>query len=337
MLLSSTDIRKYLEEGTLKIVVEKEHNIDPYQHIRPCSIDIHLSKNFWKFKKTSQPLDILDLNNIEEFKNSQNLFCDHIILATNAEYLEIEPGQIILTHTLEWLELPTFISGSLKGRSSFARLGISIHCTGDFINPGYKGYMPMQLINHNPFPVRVYPFVSMAQLTFSLVSSEPDISYQNLPSSIYKFDDVDDATNRGSLSFWFRDFEIKRIAHRISDNKNIRKNTELLIQEAIKNSEDRTLEQIELLVDKNQNFPEKITEKLRNFESKDVKRERKMRLFFWIFTLVAGADLSIFIPELIKLISTGNSQEPAFWISFLILAFSVLILWITFDIKFIGF
>jgi hypothetical protein len=61
-----------------------------------------------------------------------------------------------------------------------------------------------------------------------------------------------------------------------------------------------------------------------------------MRLVFWIFSIVFGADLSVLIPSAIEVISTNNFQDPIFWISSTILVFSTTILWLTFDYRFIG-
>jgi isoprenylcysteine carboxyl methyltransferase (ICMT) family protein YpbQ len=61
-----------------------------------------------------------------------------------------------------------------------------------------------------------------------------------------------------------------------------------------------------------------------------------MRLVFWFFSIVFGADLSILIPSLIEAVSNNNFQDPMFWISLTILVFSIIILWITFDYRFIG-
>ncbi|MEH2275994.1 MAG: dCTP deaminase [Nostoc sp.] len=334
MRLSSTDIRRFLEEGSLKIVGKSELEFNANEQIRPSSVDVRISDDFWKFKnyETLEYLDILDIEKARYFKDNPKLIYEQIHLL-NGEYLEIKPGELIITETFEWIELPTFLSANLKGRSSFARLGISIHCTGDFINPGYKGHMPMQLVNHSSIPIRIYPYLSMAQLVFERVSSEPDVDYQNLSTSIYK----SDSGNVGGLSLWFRDREIEKVALRISGAK-FEQKTQMMIEDALIRSEKRTLKQIESSLKRAKvSEPKQIEKRLQNFESKDIKRDKKMRIFFWIFTLLFGADLSVFIPELIKFIITGNIHEPMFWISFIIGLFSLIILWITFDIKFIGF
>ncbi|MEC4866928.1 MAG: dCTP deaminase, partial [Jaaginema sp. PMC 1078.18] len=164
MRLSSTDIRYFLGEGLLKISADSQHSFCPETQIRPGSVDIRISNIFWKFNKDCiAQLDIIDLHQAKEILNNPELMYSKIQLSEE-EYLEIKPGEIVLTETLEKIEMPACISGALKGRSSFARLGISIHCTGDYINPGYQGSMPLQIINHSPIPVKLYAYLSIAQL-----------------------------------------------------------------------------------------------------------------------------------------------------------------------------
>ncbi|WP_172657340.1 dCTP deaminase [Myxosarcina sp. GI1] len=332
MRVSSTDIRKFIQQGCLKITGNINHEFESSTQIRPASIDIHVSNIFWKFKqKESDEIDILDLDKAKEIKQNPELLYDRIELKSH-EHLTLDPGDIILTETLEEIELPNFLSASLKGRSSYARLGISIHCTGDYINPGYKGHMPMQIVNHSPKSVKIYPFLKLAQLVFYKLSSQPDINYQSLPNTIYNSDNCDTE----GLSLWFVDKDIENFANRVSGKK-FAKDTEDKIRNLVERSEKRIFKQMEEHLARNKiTEPNQIEEEIKNYEIKDVKRDKKMRLTFWFFSIVFGADLSILIPSVIEAVSTNDFQNPMFWISSTILIFSVIILWITFDYRFIG-
>ncbi|NEO39589.1 MAG: dCTP deaminase [Moorea sp. SIOASIH] len=333
MRLSSTDIRYFLDEGLLKIIGDSQHPFSPKEQIRPGSVDIRISNIFWKFnKKNIEQLDIIDLHQAKAILNNPELMYLKIELS-DGEHLEIQPGEIVLTETLEKIEMPHCLSGALKGRSSFARLGISIHCTGDYINPGYQGYMPLQIINHTPIPVKLYSYLSLAQLVFYFLYSRPDINYQSLPDTIYN----SKRCNTEGLSLWFRDKEIEKLSTRISGGK-FNKHTEDKLQLLISQSEKRLIKQIESEFQrKNIKKPEQIEKALESYENKDIRRDKKMRFVFWVITLVTGALLSVFIPELIKVISNGDTQNPEFWVYLISLAFCIFILWITFDYKYIGF
>ncbi len=324
MYLSSTDIKRYLEEGNLKIIGTDQYPFDPAKQIRPCSVDVRISNEFWKFKGAISHIDLLDIDKIKEDPN----ILYHKITLSEGQFLELRPGEILITHILEWIELPTFLAGKIEGRSSFARLGISVHCTGDFINPGYKGHMAVQLVNHNVFPVRIYPFISMAQLIFIVVSSEPDVHYQKLPNTVYRMD-------YGGPSLWFRDKEIQELAVRIGVQR-FNRSLELLIKDELEKSEKRTLREIERYLRKAKTLePDQLEKAMEEFEAKEVKRIRKMAIAFWIASMVLGADIGVLIPEIYKSINTGNVQSLELWLSFTILIFLLVIIWLTFDIRFI--
>lgn len=332
MRVSSTDIRELLQQGCLKIAGNNEHQFDLEAQIRPASIDVHISNIFWRFKqKESDNLDILDLEKAKEIKQNPDILYDRLELKSH-EHIILDPGDIILTETLEEIELPNFLSAALKGRSSFARLGISIHCTGDYINPGYKGNMPIQIVNHSPITVKIYPCLKLAQLVFYSLTSQPDINYQSLPNTIYNSNNC----NTEGLSLWFADKDIERLAYKISGKK-FSQDTEDKLKNIINSTEKRILKQLEEHLKRNKiSEPDKIEAEIKKYEIKDIKRDKKMRLVFWFFSIVFGADLSILIPSAIEVISSSNFQDPMFWISSTILIFSIIILWITFDFRFIG-
>lgn len=73
------------------------------------------------------------------------------------EVFSLRPGQMLLARTYEAFNMPPDLAGRLAGRSSYARLGIAIHCGADHINPGWKGRMPLQLVNLSPRTIRFSP------------------------------------------------------------------------------------------------------------------------------------------------------------------------------------
>lgn len=332
MRLSSTDIRALFEEGCLGIEANSEYPFDPDKQIRPSSIDLRISNKFWKFKQdTLKCLDLAAPDLSKAIKDNPEIMYEKIILQEQ-KCLEIKPREILLTETLENIKIPDFLSGALKGRSSFARLGISIHCTGDYINPGYQGCMPIQIVNNSPIPLKIYPYLSMAQLVLYTLSSDPDIRYQSLPDTIYN----SERCNTQGLSLWFRDREIDNLAYRVT-GKRFNRNAEEKIKNIVLKGQKRLLKQVEEdLKRKKINKPQDIEKELENYENKDVKRDKKMRLVFWLISILFGADLSVLIPSLIQSISTNNFQDPIFWISLITLVFSGLILWIIFDYRYIG-
>lgn len=77
----------------------------------------------------------------------------------------IHPGQLTLASTLEWVQLPPNLVGQVTARSSWAREGLNI-ATANQINPGYRGIITLELANHGPIPLKLYPGMRIAQITF---------------------------------------------------------------------------------------------------------------------------------------------------------------------------
>jgi len=110
-----------------------------------------------------------------------------------------------MTRIYEGFRIPDEYAGKIEGRSSYARIGLAVHCTGDFINPGWHGYMPLQLLNASPFPIRVLPFLPICQLMLIPLTSKPDRTYGDEElASKYVNDD-------GGPSYWWRDRSVKAL------------------------------------------------------------------------------------------------------------------------------
>ena len=82
------------------------------------------------------------------------------------EKLVIKPGEIILTTTMETVQLTEQFAALISGRSSFARLGIMVHCCQEFIKPGHGQTIPLQIINLSPYTVELDMNVPICQIIF---------------------------------------------------------------------------------------------------------------------------------------------------------------------------
>lgn len=136
------------------------------------SIDIRLGTTFELYSPNQ--FGILDFTENESIKkiakSAQKINLDF------PEPIAINPGQFILGHSMEYIKLPDTIVADLEGRSSFARLGIEIHMTAGFIDPGFEGVLTFEIFNAGPSPVKLYPGVRVGQLRFTRVG-QPDKSY----------------------------------------------------------------------------------------------------------------------------------------------------------------
>jgi deoxycytidine triphosphate deaminase len=174
MLLSDHDLRAVADQMGFE-TEEHQRPFDLDQQIQPSSIDLRLDRCFWLGRKATFSC-VLDLRKLAQGQVDMRRHFKTRWLH-EGEGITIKPGQMILGRTFEKFGLPNGYVGKLEGRSTYARLGLSIHCTGDFINPGWRGRMPLQLVNHGAIPITIVPYMSICQLLVVRTSSPSDRPY----------------------------------------------------------------------------------------------------------------------------------------------------------------
>ncbi|MFC1935417.1 dCTP deaminase [Chloroflexota bacterium] len=163
MVLSDRTIREELARGHIVI--------DPLDEscIQPASVDIHLDKiirvfNPWKppyYIDLHQPLD--GLTQVEEIPDD-----GHFALA---------PGQFVLGSTVEYVEVPDDIMARLEGKSSLGRIGLLIHATAGYVDPGWKGKLTLELSNVSTIPILLYPRMKISQISFHRLTTPAERPY----------------------------------------------------------------------------------------------------------------------------------------------------------------
>lgn len=214
-------IDKEIKHRVKDLNIECEHWNQPFKddiQIQPCSIDLRLDYIFWKSKKTVKSIDLIKSRLLDL---SPRRFWKRILLQ-EGEYLNIKPGDFVLGRVYEKFSIPDDCAGKLEGKSSLARLGLGISISSDFINPGWRGHMPLELINHSKTTIKIYPFIPICQLMLIKLSGVPERLYgkQELQSK-YMEDD-------GGPSYWWRDVRIKKLQEEFS-----KKNISINVQENI--------------------------------------------------------------------------------------------------------
>ncbi|MEU9407540.1 dCTP deaminase [Streptomyces sp. NPDC048281] len=191
------------------------YGFDPDRQIQPCSIDLRLDTHFWKARKVPRPpgwrfwrRPVLDIRN----KQLQELAPRRRwkkVKYRPGEAIDLKPNEVLLGRTYEKFTVPPLYAGKIEGRSSYARLGLMIHCTGDFINPGWQGHMPVEIVSFARSRVRLAPLMPIAQLILIKLTEEPERHYghQSLESK-YPEDD-------GGPSYWWKDKLFDQIAQSI--------------------------------------------------------------------------------------------------------------------------
>lgn len=162
MILSDQDIIRAVRNGA--IVVE------PFDEaaVQPASLDLRLGDRFLTFKTSGH--DAIDV------KQSVEGLMEEVVLAEEQAFV-LHPGEFALSCTYERVGFPPDIVGQLNGKSSLGRLGIIVHATAGFIDPGNVLRPTLELHNIGKLPVRLYPKMPIAQVTFTRLSSPAERPY----------------------------------------------------------------------------------------------------------------------------------------------------------------
>jgi dCTP deaminase len=186
-VLSDRDIRKSLQSGRVRI--------DPYDPacLQPSSVDLHLDRDFRVFHNNRYPyIDV----------RSPQPDLTEVVSVRDEEPFILHPGEFVLGQTLEWVELPDDLVARLEGKSSIGRLGLLIHSTAGYVDPGWKGKLTLELSNVAKLPIALYYGMKIGQISFVRMSSPVDRPYGS-PGLGSKYQ----GQSQPTASAFYRDFE----------------------------------------------------------------------------------------------------------------------------------
>ena len=89
----------------------------------------------------------------------------------------IDPGEFLLAATVESITLPPFMAARVEGKSSLGRLGLAVHITAGFIDPGWSGPLTLELFNTAPYSIILYQGMKICQISFHPVVGEVERPY----------------------------------------------------------------------------------------------------------------------------------------------------------------
>ena len=84
---------------------------------------------------------------------------------------------MVPTHFARLLALPDDLVARLEGKSSLGRLGLLIHSTAGFIDPGFSGHVTLELSNVATLPIKLWPGMKIGQLCLFRLSSPAEHPY----------------------------------------------------------------------------------------------------------------------------------------------------------------
>ena len=161
-VLSDRTIKEELAAGRLVI--------EPLDEacIQPASIDLHLGRTFRVFRVTRRPfVDVRQpVDDLTE-----------LITIDDEEPFIIQPGAFCLGSTIETVTLPHDIVARVDGKSSLGRLGLLVHATAGYVDPGWTGRLTLELSNQSQMPIALYYGMRIAQISFLRMSTPVDRPY----------------------------------------------------------------------------------------------------------------------------------------------------------------
>jgi len=162
MILSDKTLKREIENGNLVIT--------PFDAscVQPASIDLRLSNEFRVFKHTNHAL--IDIK--ENFGEYTEL-----LRVEEGEKFVLHPGEFVLGSTVEWVEVPQSLVGRIEGKSSLGRLGVIVHATAGFVDPGFKGKLTLEISNVGKIPIGLYPGMKIAQFSVIQLTEPAETAY----------------------------------------------------------------------------------------------------------------------------------------------------------------
>jgi dCTP deaminase len=174
MVLSDRDILQALEEGRIRI----DPAPDMEKQLGSVSVDFRLGTTFMVFEHSR--FSYIDPRHPQSIGDAMRT-----IEVEEEEAFIMQPGDFALASTMESLELPNDLLGRLEGRSSIARLGITVHSTAAVFEPGWIGTATMELSNLGRMPVALYPGMRICAFSFETVSSPVMTPYRTKKNNKY--------------------------------------------------------------------------------------------------------------------------------------------------------
>ena len=98
-------------------------------------------------------------------------------LGSNDPY-EMPRGRLLIGQTLEFITLPDHLAARIEGKSSLARVGLSVHVTAPTVKAGFEGRLVLEMNNIGPFPIVLRQGMPIAQLILEHVGLPPSEGYQ---------------------------------------------------------------------------------------------------------------------------------------------------------------
>ena len=162
MVLSDHTIKEELSKG--RIIIEPLGD----DCIQPASVDVHLDRQLLLFRNSRRPF--IDV------RNQQDDLTEMVEIGEDHPFM-LHPGEFVLASTLELIGLPNDLVARLEGKSSLGRIGLLIHSTAGYVDPGWNGHLTLELSNVSNLPVTLYYGMKIGQISYLKLTTPADNLY----------------------------------------------------------------------------------------------------------------------------------------------------------------
>jgi dCTP deaminase len=177
-VLNERDLMRHIHSGRIVITPL----INPNVQIGPASIDIRLGFEFEVYNITKHThIDAMQSRDV--LRKQAKSYTSKVHVSPMTAFV-LHPREFVLASTLEYFKIPNDIVCRLEGRSTWGRLGLQVHSTAGFVDPGFEGILTYELQNMGKSPLSLYPGVRIAQLCFFNIS-ETAIPYTKKKGAKY--------------------------------------------------------------------------------------------------------------------------------------------------------
>jgi len=189
MVLSQIDIKQAIDKEEIGFTPE----IEPQQWAE-ASINLRLGFRFTQLREAPSitvsvaagigsvgSLGLWDEKTLKEFDE-----------LGARESFKLKPGKFVLALTHETIRVPRNLIARVEGRSTYARMGLSMHQTAPWVQPGFSGPLVLEIANLGSFTIELTPIIDRpCQITFfKLQTPVPeDLAYGSRPTDMYQNQD----------------------------------------------------------------------------------------------------------------------------------------------------
>lgn len=168
MILARREIQHTVERGEIRF----DPPLDKRQW-GDASVDLQLGLKFTKFKPTNIIIPLAKgIRNIPDALWHEETFPVHDAFGKRKSFC-LEPEEFVLAQTYERIWIPRNLIARVEGRSTYARVGISVHETAPWLQPGWDGHITLEIRNSDPLRIELMPIDDMpCQVTFFTLTSE---------------------------------------------------------------------------------------------------------------------------------------------------------------------